>query len=170
MAHGILELASLTHGHPDLDLNPHCMMAVIRLSLDPSPPVPLTPDSLHRTMRISHRPQNSIDEILLNQEIGWNDLGFSETVRTRMECTYNGNEITEKAAIAVMGLLVHELDGLQIKKVVPIGGGGDYTAEASRGGQLIQVEVSGIKEGHPSVSRTRLAEKCGQVLSCQPRG
>jgi hypothetical protein len=168
-----LELASLSQRHPDLEatlLSGYAMMAVIRLKLDPPQEIPLSLGGVSRRITISHRSEGLVDDSVLEREIGWIDLGFTEIVSNQIKNTCNSNEITEKAAIAVMGLLVHELEKIQIKQVLQIGSGGDFVANYIRSGRPIQVEVSGIREGQPSDSRFRLTQKREQVLKTDPRG
>jgi len=45
----------------------------------------------------------------------------------------NENDLSEKAAIGVMALLIHELEGVTIQEVLQIGSGGDYLALLPRG-------------------------------------
>ena len=160
-----LELASLPDRHPELGsalLSLHAMMAVIRLIIDPKPSIEFAGDCVSRKITISHRPQGSVADNLHERDIGWDGLGFSETFGTKISLTCNGHEITEKAAIAIMSLVAHELERIELKRVLQIGSGGDYVANYS--GHPIQVEVSGIKQGHPSDSYSRLAQKLEQVL------
>jgi hypothetical protein len=167
----VLELASLAERHPDLDLPyPHAIMAVIRLSVNPSPRIPLPLEVLRRLVVVNHRPPGSRSALEFEQEIGWKGLGFNAAVQAFIANTYNDNEITEKAAVAVAGLLVHELAGVQMKQVLPIGAGGDFAAEILASGQPIQVECSGLLEDHLSAARARLRQKCEQVLTTSSHG
>ena len=92
------------------------------------------------------------------------ELGFTDAIQGKIERMYNSHEITEKAAIAVMSLLIHELECVQLVRVLPIKGGADYAGVFLPSNEPVQVEVSGIREGHPSVSKDRLEEKRTQVL------
>jgi hypothetical protein len=163
-----LELASLASRHPELALLSHAIMAVIRLKLDPTPSIALAGDLVGRKITVSHRPKGAVGDTLHEREIGWAGVGFTESLGIRITNTYNDQAITENAAIAVMALLAHEIEGIVLKRVLPIGSGGDYAAIYS--GHPIQVEVSGIKQGHPSDSHSRLREKREQVLKQSPIG
>ena len=72
--------------------------------------------------------------------------------------------ITEDAAIGVIALLLHDLEEFRIRRVLPIGGGGDYHLELEDG-TVTQLECSGIyidPDGHRS--HDRLQTKLAQVL------
>lgn len=106
------------------------------------------------------------------REIGWEGLPkFSEDYCIRVARTSNEQDITEAAAIAVMGLLIHELEGVSIESVLPIGSGGDYLVKLHKNKQLVQVEVSGIREDLAGdKAATRLGEKRTQVLNKSASG
>jgi len=103
----------------------------------------------------------------MERAIGWENLSqFSEDYLIRVSKTVNENDLTEKAAIAVMALLIHELEGVTIQEVLPIGSGGDYAIRLGTGGPPFQVEVSGIRiDPQGWESSSRLTKKLGQVLS-----
>ena len=82
----------------------------------------------------------------------------------------NAIGITEDAAVAVMGLLIHNLENIVLRGVLQIGNGGDYSICLDNQGKLTQVEVSGIRDGTDSQSRSRLKEKKTQVLQHSPHG
>jgi hypothetical protein len=159
-----LQLASLAYRHPSLELRLHSQMAVIRLTLDARSSVVLEPLMVCRSLTINHRSIKSDSENEFERLIGWEEMQCSEPILLRIVNTFNEREITEKAAIAIMGLVANDLEGIVIKRVLPIGSGGDYVAELVISGKWTQVEVSGIREGAPSDSRTRLRQKCEQVL------
>ena len=76
------------------------------------------------------------------------------------------NTVTEFAAIAVMGLLIHELETAVVEEVLPIGSGGDYNVRVGR--KSFQVEASGVKAdttGHETAKR--ILQKSRQVLKRQ---
>jgi hypothetical protein len=99
-------------------------------------------------------------------EIGGEGLAdFSEDYCVRVGRTVNAQRITEDAAIGVMALLIHELEGVTIREVLPIGSGGDYLIEFEKAAGPMQVEVSGIREDPAGKqAELRLAQKCAQVL------
>jgi hypothetical protein len=83
----------------------------------------------------------------------------------------NDQGITERAAIVVVALLVHELEGVTLLEVLQVGSGGDYAGAYRRGRVRLQVEVSGIRADLTGeVMRSRLAEKRAQVLTRSTRG
>jgi hypothetical protein len=74
--------------------------------------------------------------------------------------------LTEQAAVAVMALLVHDLEGGIIQRVLQIGSGGDYLVLTRRARKPDQVEVSGVQEDTDgSAAKRRLGEKTDQVLT-----
>src|SRR5206468_3304386 len=75
----------------------------------------------------------------------------------------NEQRITEDAAIGVMLLLIHELEGAVLTDVLQIGAGGDYPVRHSGHPEPIQVEVSGIKIGSASQASSRFGTKRGQI-------
>jgi hypothetical protein len=145
-------------------------MALLRLSLNPIPPVPLGGNVSRRSVTVDHFRRQAPAATETEYEIGWEGVEFSDEIRLRIENQFNDNQITEMGAVAVMGLLAHELEGLQLKNVVQVGCGGDYAAKVLLGGELIQIEVSGIRHGHPSLSRARLEEKSKQISRYQSHG
>jgi hypothetical protein len=104
--------------------------------------------------------------------LGWGGVtGVSADDCERLSITFNERRITEDAALAVMALLIHELEALSVERVLQIGSGGDYVLSMRRRGQAAQVEVSGIREDSSGRrSRSRLAEKREQVLAKCPAG
>jgi len=92
---------------------------------------------------------SSWDDLLIQ----W-DIGISQ------------QEHTEKASIAVMGLLLHDLVRGEILKVLPIGSGGDYLAKIVNSAGKVQVECSGILSDETGwESRSVLNKKKAQVLT-----
>jgi hypothetical protein len=90
---------------------------------------------------------------------------LSEAYCHRVSKTINDHRITEDAAIGVMALLIHELEGVIIREVLPIGSGGDYLMAYQQEERPIQVEVSGIREDRTgSQASARLSQKCDQVV------
>jgi hypothetical protein len=98
-------------------------------------------------------------------EIHWEGLleeWKDDLIRLAHVC--NSEQLTEDAAVGVMSLLVHALEGARDLKVVPIGSGGDYLVYVE--GEELLIEVSGLdnpdRRGRCS---QRLREKTAQVLS-----
>jgi len=70
-----------------------------------------------------------------------------------------------------MALLIHELEGVIIQEVVPIGSGGDYVAILPGATSAMQIEASGIRHAPTEgPCRARLREKLDQVLKESDRG
>jgi hypothetical protein len=96
-----------------------------------------------------------IQEGLLEE---WKD----DLIRLAHVC--NSEQLTEDAAVGVMSLLVHALEGARDLKVVPIGSGGDYLVYVE--GEELLIEVSGLDNpDRPGRCSQRLREKTAQVLS-----
>jgi hypothetical protein len=134
---------------------------ILRLGVDP---VRLPPGVLKRAVVVDRiSPASGGDRREETREIGWANLpdhvGDCERVRIRL----NDHDITEQAAIGVMLLLIHELEGCVLTEVLRIGAGGDYLVSLSGHSEPVQVEVSGIKTGSRSEASTRLGKKPGQV-------
>jgi hypothetical protein len=174
MASGpVIELETLPVRHPKTgsSLLKQCGAAlVLRLSIDPTP-VPKNattrPVSLDRISPSAVRAR--FEEV---RTIGWNGAtGVSGDDCARLAVTFNAGRITEDAALAVMALLIHELEGLTVDVVLPIGSGADYILSMRKGEQNAHVEVSGIREDESGRRSTvRLAEKCEQMLAKCPAG
>ncbi|HYH67257.1 MAG TPA: hypothetical protein VD866_21350, partial [Urbifossiella sp.] len=85
--------------------------------------------------------------------------------------TWNVNDTTEMAAVAVMALLVSHLEGGVVERVLQIGSGGDYYVLTASGKDRDQVEVSGVREDADGAeTRRRTRKKADQVLSQVRRG
>jgi hypothetical protein len=163
----ILELATLPARHPKLGetlLDLFGAQLVLRLRLDPI----RQPDDAHKREVMVDRIASTTGSVRQSEirEIGWSGLPeFSKDYCIRVTHTINERRITEDAAIAVMGLLIHELEGVSIESVLQIGSGGDYLVKLSKNEQSVQVEVSGIREDLAgNISELRLREKRAQVL------
>src|SRR5262249_18012357 len=127
-------------------------------------PVPLPPGVLKRAVtadRIS--PSSGGVRREETREIGWANLPDHVADCERVRIRLNEHDITEQAAIGIMLLLIHELEGAVLTDVLQIGGGGDYLVRLSGHPEPVQVEVSGIKIGTASEASTRLGKKRGQV-------
>src|SRR5580700_2764161 len=113
MASGpVIELEALPLRHPKTgsSLLKQCGAAlVLRLSIDPTPmPKEATTRAvnLDRISPSADRPR--FEEV---RYIGWNgETGVSDDDCTRLAITFNASRITEDAALALMALLIHELE------------------------------------------------------------
>jgi hypothetical protein len=166
-----LELASLPQRHPfgDMLLHMFGLQTVFRLGTNP---VKVLAGTLRRsvTVDLSSRSTSGTRSTTV-REMGWNGLDCTEDRLARVGITVNENDITEAAAIGVMALLIHELEGVILHEVLQIGSGGDYAASLGKGGPTIQVEVSGIRdEPAAGACRSRLEQKLKQVLTRSSAG
>lgn len=133
----ILELATLPARHPKLGeplLDLLGAQLVLRLHLDPI----RQPDDTQKREVMVDRIASTTGSVRQSEvrEIGWSGLPkFSEDYCIRVTHTINERRITEDAAIAVMGLLIHELESVSIESVLPIGSGGDYLVKLSKNKQ-----------------------------------
>lgn len=174
MADGpVIELATLPARHPKIGeplLDLFGAQLVLRLSLDPK-----------RQPAGTRKREVTVDRIASAaggvrqteiREIGWNGLPkFSEDYCIRATYTANEQRITEDAAIAIMSLLIHELEGVSIESVLPIGCGGDYFGKLRKNRSLVQIEASGIREDLVgNRAESRLTEKRAQVLEKSDSG
>src|SRR5581483_7928324 len=96
---------------------------VLRLGIDPSRQPPGT---VQRDVTVDRSSQaTGHEEVRGTLPIGWSGLpDFSEDYCAQVSRALNANDITEKAAIGVMALLIHEMEGVEILHVLPIGSGG----------------------------------------------
>jgi hypothetical protein len=169
---GPIELASLLQRHPrcgDALLNLFGAQVVLRLALDP---VRQARGTLVRDVAVDRRsPSTGGHQVREAHQIGWHGLPqYSEDYCIRVSRTVNAERLTEDAAIGVMALLIHALEGVTIQEVLQIGSGGDYLIVLG-GRRRVQVEVSGIREdAGGSESGSRLTRKTHQVLSHSPAG
>ncbi len=134
---------------------------ILRLSADP---VRLPPGVLKRAItvdRISPRSGESRQEEV--REIGWANLPGERDDCERVHERLNENTIAEHAAIGIMLLLIHELEGGVLIRVLEIGEGGDYLVRLPDQPDLVQVEVSGIKTGSAGEVSSRLGKKRRQI-------
>lgn len=97
------------------------------------------------------------------REIGWAGLSDLRDRCEELSDILNELDITEHAAIGVMLLLVHELEGGVLTGVLQIGSGPDYSVNLSDRPEPVQVEVSGIRRGSAGQVSSRLGEKRGQL-------
>jgi hypothetical protein len=158
----VIELATLDERHrqPGL-LKEFGTKLVFRLAVDP---VRLPPEVLKRAITVDRiSPPSGETRWEEIREIGWanlpDDLADCEWVRGRLD----ENTITEQAAIGVMLLLIHELEGGVMNQVLQVGDGGDYLVNFEDRPDPLQVEVSGIKTGSAGEASSRLGKKRGQI-------
>jgi len=166
----VLELASLPQRHPigDMFLRRHGPDLIVRLSIDP---VSLPPGTTTCDIRVDRQSRMSKGQSTQHLcVIGWNDL--ADCSREFCLHTHEGvpeRDATEGAAIVVMALLIHELEGATVLKAIDIGDGGDYLIQFGDATDQSLVEVSGVRKDVTGVrSRSRLVEKKDQVLSKSP--
>jgi hypothetical protein len=168
----LLEFATLPVRQPKVGLallKAHALAAVIRLSIDPVRP---SAGALSRQVDIEWVGKGTRGRATtVRHDIGWSGLqGLAEECESYL-LAVNEVDLTEQAAIAVMAILIHELEGGVIERVLQIGSGGDYLVLTTGARQHDQVEVSGVKDdtdGH--ATRRRLKDKSNQVLSHAARG
>jgi hypothetical protein len=80
-------------------------------------------------------------------------------------------EITEKAAIGMMALLLPRMEGFAVESVLEVGTGADYEVMGRCPDDGCRIEVSGVQEArYPSDSSIRLTQKTEQLLGMNPRG
>lgn len=134
-----------------------------RLTIDPQQ----RDDSLTSCeIKVSHigRPGNDLQRER-NLNCDWSSWVEMKIMPPEICSAINPDEITEKAAIGMMALLITSLEGLAIMNVMPIGSGADYKVKALVGRENFSTEVSGIREADfRSVSTGRLKDKVIQLL------
>jgi hypothetical protein len=102
----------------------------------------------------------------VQRELGWSGLAdYSGDVAVQWRIGVPPQDITEKAAIAVMAILIQDLAQGEVLEALRIGSGGDYLVRIRGRKRPIQAESSGIRED-PSggESRKRVNKKKVQVL------
>ena len=106
--------------------------------------------------------------------VAWTGLSEDcEDQCRRYRYTVDEDTLTEWAAIGMMGLLIHHLEGGIIRRVIRKGSGGDYLVTLTCDHSESQVEVSGIhrdESNSGSDSSARLREKREQILRYCPAG
>jgi hypothetical protein len=168
-----LELATLPTRHSDFGqevLKRFGTAAVLRLSLDPVLVPPLQKQRAITVDWVSRdKPDVRVEEV---REVGWSDLvDATEADCIRLRSVYNEEQITECAAIAVMALLIHELERLTVKGALEIGSGADYLGTMEGKGGDLPIEVSGIRADTTGrQSSGRLGRKCQQLLKKNAAG
>ena len=162
-----LQLADLPTRQPNVGsalLRTHAIAAVIRLSLDPSPSPSGT---MSREVKVEWaRKTGNEHSTTLIKEIGWDDVPDLVEGLATFPLTWNDHELTEYAAIALMALLIENLEGGILERVLQIGSGGDFLVLTRRARKHDQIEVSGIrKDTDGQETRRRLTKKSSQVLT-----
>jgi len=162
----ILQLATLPTRQPRVGralLKAHAIAAVIRLSIDPTQ---LSIDAMSREVTVSWtRKPGNVPAATVQREIGWDQIPELAADCVIFQLTWNKRTLTEMAAIAVMAMLVENLEGGVLQSVLQIGSGGDYLVLTRRERKPNQIEVSGIRQdASGSRTRTRVKEKTVQVL------
>ena len=163
----LLELSSLPARHPPIGealLHAFGPSAIIRLSIDPTPQPAGT---MARGVEIDWLKRPGTNPAgRVQRDIGWKDLDHLGNVCTQLSVTVNAQGLTEHAAVGIMALLIHDLEGAVLQSVLPIGSGGDYLVLIRGARKAVQVEASGVREDATgSASRARLAQKSEQVLT-----
>jgi hypothetical protein len=145
-------------------LRPHAFAAIIRLRLDPTL-LPAGTMSREVTVDWVQKPgKNSPQQ--LQRELGWDAIADVDGLCVQYRMTFNDHDLTEQAAIAVMALLIHDLQGGVLQRVLQIGSGGDYLVLTRRARKPDQIEVSGVQQDTDgSAAKRRLGEKTDQVLT-----
>ncbi len=159
----MIEVASLDERHGRNDLIRVFGLSVLhRLAVDP---VPAEAGTWKRPVTVDRiAPGPEPERLEETREIGW--AGLSDLL-DRCEViseVLNQQEITEKAAIGVMLLLIHELEGAVLGSVLQIGSGSDYLVGVPGRDGPVEVEVSGIKSGSAGEASSRLGKRTRERL------
>lgn len=159
----VLDLSTLPTIHPRASiLLGYGPATIVRLSLDPTA---LPADTMVRAVSVNWLARQGGLPQQLSRDIGWRDVPrhiLDECPKWTF--TRNAQDITEDAAIGVLALLIHNLEDAEIRSVLQIGNGGDFTLSI-RGVPPLQAESSGIfvdPKGY--LSTARLKKKCQQVV------
>jgi len=163
-----IELTDLPTMHPPIGagmLHLFALPALIRLSVDPTP---LAITTMCRKIAVEWKARDGTPAQTINRVIGWANLQNHfvdfDTRVAQLPHTLGPQPLTEFAAIAIMALLVSNLERMVLNEVLQIGSGGDYYGMID----LIrfECEVSGIRDAaFPSVAMARLREKTEQLLA-----
>lgn len=167
---GISRLAEL---HPELALIENCAtQLILRLSVDPTA---IRSGERRREVRGEHRPRHDPDTATeFKRLIEWEGLspGAEDRCR-RYRNTVADETLTEWAAIGMMALLIHDLEGGTVRGVVRQGVGGDYVVSLGGDEAGQQIEVRGIREDRTpsgSITAARVREKREQILRYRQTG
>ena len=120
-----------------------------------------------RTVRVEHRSDPTLVRVVSWAEVSQETLDEC----SRIGRTLGTNDLTEWAAIGMMDLLIHNLEGSSVLGVVEQGGGGDYWISFESGEPSAQIEVSGILDDPTGAAiRSRVREKREQLLKMRHSG
>jgi hypothetical protein len=157
-----IEIASIDERHAKSVLLEQLGPAIIlRLAVDP---VRMPAGVLKRAVVVDRiSPASGVVRWSEVREIGWANLPDHLDRCEEISGILNEQRITEDAAIGVMLLLIHELEGAVLTRVLQIGGGGDYLVNLPDRSEPVQVEVRGVKTGTPGRASSRLGEKRRQI-------
>ncbi len=156
----VLELSSLPRRHPQVGRalllsGPDTVFRLTRGAYRPEGPA-CEPVSINWVRRPGSVPPENLCKI-----IGWAELPNLESVVPQLAYTWNNHALAERAALLVMAILAHELEGEVIRSVIQIGGGPDYVFQGG-----YDVEVSGINAAKSRrTAQNKLAQKKRQLLA-----
>lgn len=175
----VLEVMSLPARHAQYGasiLHHHVPSLIWRLALDPGPLAPPQPavaaDPRVREVCIDlvPHPGNCLSADV-RRVVSWVGCPESNAQIAGMIVAVAETTRTENAAIALMALFAHDLLGLEVCQLQPIGTRADYRLRGAAGSAEVVVEVSGIHTAdYPSESSGRLTIKTDQVLSGNTEG
>ena len=163
----VLELSSLPTRHPKCGhalLHQCGLSLIVRLSIEPTRQAS---GIMWRDVTVDWVAEpNGIEAVQHLRALGWSGMPKAwDDVLVQWPIGVSPHELTEKAAIAAMALLIHDLAQGEIVRVLPIGSGGDYHIEVAETSGQVQVECSGISiDKTGTESRSRLTKKKVQVL------
>lgn len=163
----VLELSSLPTRHPkcgDALLHQCGPSLIVRLSIEPTRQAS---GIMWRDVTVDWVAEpNGVEAVRHLRVLGWSEMPKAwDDVLVQWPIGVSPHELTEKAAIAAMALLIHDLAQGEIVRVLSIGSGGDYHIEVAGASGQVQVECSGILIDRTGVeSRSRLSKKKVQVL------
>lgn len=158
VAFGVIEVSSLDERHGQMVLLDLLAIYVLhRLAVDP---VRVEAGTWKRPInvdRIAPGPEPERREEA--REIGWRGLSDLLDRCEAISDVINQQEITGHAAIGIMLLLIHELEGAVLDTMLPIGSGSDYLVSVPGRDGRIDVEVSGIRSGSAGEASSRLGKR-----------
>ena len=163
----VLELSSLPTRHPKCGaalLHQCGLSLIVRLSIDPTRQAS---GIMWRDVTVDWVAEpNGVAAVQHLCALGWSGMPKEwDDVLVQWPIGVSSHESTEKAAIAAMALLIHDLAQAEIVRVLPIGSGGDYHIEVAGASGQVQVECSGILiDVTGARAQSRLSDKKDQVL------
>jgi hypothetical protein len=125
---------------------------------------------MRRTVEVDWIPHpGTAPAVQVLRDIGWANLQAAvpklAAILVQLPQTMNQNDITAYAALAVMALLISDLENMTLRGVLQIGSGGDYLVQRRGEKHTCQIEGSGIRDAaSPGVCLARLDQKKSQVL------